>query len=133
MVLKWHSSIHNIFSISLFTYVHTVYHQYFRRKKHFCLQAFITNEPYILTFRHSGSLSTDISTSYQYISTFYQYISTFYQYISTSYQYTVLVPLISISQGWELARSLIAHSLIPSFCSNQMSDCEPFAQIAQDK
>ena len=29
--------------------------------------------------------------------------------------------------------SLIAHSLICSFCSNQMSGCELFAQIAQDK
>ena len=36
-------------------------------------------------------------------------------------------------QGWELAHSLIAHSLIHSFPSNQMSDCERFAQIAQDK
>ena len=26
-----------------------------------------------------------------------------------------------------------AHSLIRSFCSNRMSDCEGFAQIAQDK
>ena len=41
-------------------------------------------------------------------------------------------------QGWEFAHSLmdhslIAHSLICSFRSNQMSDCELFAQIAQDK
>ena len=51
-------------------------------------------------------------------------------------------------QGWEFAHSLtlihsfahhslthllIAHSLIGSFCSNKMSDCERFAQIAQDK
>ena len=32
------------------------------------------------------------------------------------------------NQGWEFA-----HSLICSFRSNQMSDCERFAQIAQDK
>ena len=31
-------------------------------------------------------------------------------------------------QGWEFA-----HSLIHSFRSNQKSDCERFAQIAQDK
>ena len=31
------------------------------------------------------------------------------------------------------AHPLIAHSLICSFRSNQVSDCEPFAQIAQDK
>ena len=41
-------------------------------------------------------------------------------------------------QGWEFAHSLITHSLIAhllilSFRSNQMSDCERFAQIAQDK
>ena len=36
-------------------------------------------------------------------------------------------------QGWEFAHLLIAHSLIRSFRSNQMSDCERFAQIAQDK
>ena len=41
-------------------------------------------------------------------------------------------------QGWEFAHSLINHSLIAhllilSFPSNQMSDCERFAQIAQDK
>ena len=36
-------------------------------------------------------------------------------------------------QGWELAHSLIAHLLIRSDRSNQMSDCEQFAQIAQDK
>ena len=36
-------------------------------------------------------------------------------------------------QGWEFAHSLIAHLLISSFRSNQMSDCERFAQIAQDK
>ena len=28
---------------------------------------------------------------------------------------------------------LIGSSLIRSFCSNQMSDCESFAEIAQDK
>ena len=38
-----------------------------------------------------------------------------------------------VTQGWEFAHSLIAHSLILSFRSNQMSDCEQFAQIAQDK
>ena len=32
-------------------------------------------------------------------------------------------------QGWEFAHLLIAHSLICSFRSNQMSDCERFAQI----
>ena len=31
------------------------------------------------------------------------------------------------------AHSFIAHLLIRSFCSNQMSDCEQFTQIAQDK
>ena len=31
-------------------------------------------------------------------------------------------------QGWEFA-----HLLIRSFCSNQMSDCERFAQVAHDK
>ena len=36
--------------------------------------------------------------------------------------------LYSYTQGWEFA-----HSLIPSFRTNQMSDCERFAQIAQDK
>ena len=36
-------------------------------------------------------------------------------------------------QGWEFAHLLIAHLLIRSFCSNQMSNCERFAQIAQDK
>ena len=29
--------------------------------------------------------------------------------------------------------SLICSSLIRSFCSNQMNDCERFAKIAQDK
>ena len=33
-------------------------------------------------------------------------------------------------QGWEFTHSLIAHR---SFRSNQMSDCEWFVQIAQDK
>ena len=43
------------------------------------------------------------------------------------------VPAVTTSQqGWEFAHSLI-HSLICSICSNQMSDCERFAQIAQDK
>ena len=36
-------------------------------------------------------------------------------------------------QGWEFAHSLIAHSLIWSDRSFVMSDCEQFAQIAQDK
>ena len=36
-------------------------------------------------------------------------------------------------QGLEFAHSLIAHLLIHSFRSNQMSDCERFAQITQDK
>ena len=36
-------------------------------------------------------------------------------------------------QGWEFAHLLIAHSLLHLFGSNQMSDCEQFAQIAQDK
>ena len=36
-------------------------------------------------------------------------------------------------QGWEFAHSLIAHLIIRSFPSNQMSDCERFPQIAQDK
>ena len=36
-------------------------------------------------------------------------------------------------QGWEFAHSLIALLLICSFPSNQMSDFERFAQIAQDK
>ena len=36
-------------------------------------------------------------------------------------------------QSWELAHLLIAHSLIRSFRSNKMSNCERFAQIAQDK
>ena len=41
-------------------------------------------------------------------------------------------------QGWEFAHSLIAHSLIAhllicSFRSNQMNNCEWFAQITQDK
>ena len=38
-----------------------------------------------------------------------------------------------LRQGWEFTHSLIAHSLICSFFSNQMSDCERFPQIAQDK
>ena len=39
-----------------------------------------------------------------------------------------------LRQGWEFAHSLTAHSLICSDRSNQqMSDCERFAQIAQDK
>ena len=36
-------------------------------------------------------------------------------------------------QGWEFAHLLNAHLLICSFCSNQMSDCERFAQITEDK
>ena len=36
-------------------------------------------------------------------------------------------------QGWEFAHLLLAHLLIRSFRLNQMSDCELFAQIAQDK
>ena len=36
-------------------------------------------------------------------------------------------------QAWEFAHSLITHLLICSFLSNQLSDCERFAQIAQDK
>ena len=36
-------------------------------------------------------------------------------------------------QGWEFAHSLNAHSFICSFSSNQMSDCERFAQITHDK
>ena len=46
-------------------------------------------------------------------------------------------------QGWEfaysliahslIAHSLIAHSLIRSNRSGQMSECERFAQVAQDK
>ena len=36
-------------------------------------------------------------------------------------------------QGWEFTHLLIAHLLICSFCSKQMSFCERFAQIAQDK
>ena len=46
---------------------------------------------------------------------------------------TVNKHIFCIYQGWEFANSLIAHSLICSFCSNQMSDCERFAQITQDK
>ena len=34
----------------------------------------------------------------------------------------------TIKQGWEFA-----HSLIHSFPSNQLSECERYAQIAQDK
>ena len=37
------------------------------------------------------------------------------------------------TQGWEFAHLLIAHLLIRSDHSNQMSDCEQFAQIAKDK
>ena len=37
-----------------------------------------------------------------------------------------------VLQGWEFVHLLIAHLLICSFRSNQMSDCERFAQIAQD-
>ena len=40
---------------------------------------------------------------------------------------------ISNTQGWEFAHLLITHLLIRSFRSNQMNDCERFAQIAQDK
>ena len=40
---------------------------------------------------------------------------------------------IGIEQGWEITQLLLAHLLIRSFYSNQMSDCERFAQIAQDK
>ena len=40
---------------------------------------------------------------------------------------------IALLQGREFAHLLIAHSLSCSFCSNQMSDCERLAQIAQDK
>ena len=41
----------------------------------------------------------------------------------------------TFAQGWEFAHSLIAHSLIRSFTHfvYQISDCERFAQIAQDK
>ena len=35
---------------------------------------------------------------------------------------------LSVTQGWEFA-----HSLIRSFHSNQMSDCEWIAQVTQDK
>ena len=37
------------------------------------------------------------------------------------------------SQGWEFAHSLITHSLICSFRSNQMSDRERMAQVPHDK
>ena len=36
-------------------------------------------------------------------------------------------------QCWEFAHSLIAHLLICSDHSDQMRNCEQFAQIAQDK
>ena len=36
-------------------------------------------------------------------------------------------------QGWKFAHLLIAYSLICSFRSNRLSNCERFAQIAQDK
>ena len=36
-------------------------------------------------------------------------------------------------QGWKFAHLLITHLLIHSFRSNQMSDCERFTQMAQDK
>ena len=39
----------------------------------------------------------------------------------------------SLFQGWEFSPSLIAHLLICTFCSNQISHHERFAQIAQDK
>ena len=38
-----------------------------------------------------------------------------------------------LNQGWEFTILLIAHLLIRSFCSNQMSDCERIAQVAHDK
>ena len=41
--------------------------------------------------------------------------------------------IMSEEQGWKFAHSHIAHSLICSFRSRQMSDCERFAQVAQDK
>ena len=41
--------------------------------------------------------------------------------------------LVPAHQGWEFAHSLIAHLLIRSFCSNQISYCERFAQITQEK
>ena len=43
-------------------------------------------------------------------------------------QTSVLISTSPYPQGWEFA-----HSLIRSFRSNQKSDCERFAQIAQDK
>ena len=40
---------------------------------------------------------------------------------------------VNSNQGWEFAHLLITHLLISLFCSNQMSVCERFAQIAQDR
>ena len=45
------------------------------------------------------------------------------------YSYTHIPRWLQIRAG----NSLIRSSLICSFCSNQMSDCERFAQITQDK
>ena len=36
-------------------------------------------------------------------------------------------------QGWEFALLLLALSLIRSFRSNQMSDCEQFTQVVHQK
>ena len=40
---------------------------------------------------------------------------------------------IIILQGWEFIHSLIAHSLICSNRSEQMSECERFVKVTQDK
>ena len=45
-----------------------------------------------------------------------------------------MMEIIRENELWVRAgNSLIRSSLIHSFCSNQMSDCERFAQITQDK
>ena len=45
----------------------------------------------------------------------------------------IMAPLHGCYQGWEFAYWFITHWLIYSFCSNQMKDCEPIAQVDQNK
>ena len=40
---------------------------------------------------------------------------------------------VDYGKGWEFVHSLIAHLLICSNCSEKMSECERFTQVAQDK
>ena len=45
----------------------------------------------------------------------------------------IYIRVLSLAVYSRAGNLLIRSSLIGSFCSNQMSDCEQFAQIVQDK